>query len=260
MDLSSESEPESPRERLLRQFEKDALSEGFSLYDFGTDSDNEDDNHSDASFGSKQRKFSDGIKSSSLLEDLHEGHFIQSRDVNSKIKAHMLQDMEAEALIREWGLKEKSSQHSPPKVTTVQDVTCVQKDSKGTLSKLKSIKFSSNSVGNQTGKEFVSLDYLAPMAMDQIEALSKVGLRIQSGMLEEDASSNIITHSVGEILTLQDEGLNISWSLARDGAAALQLLDLKDSSGGVDGVIGLSLTLDEWMRIDYGKFDDDKNE
>ncbi|CAL0325516.1 unnamed protein product [Lupinus luteus] len=116
--LSSESEPESPRERLLRQFEKDALSEGFSLYDFGTDSDNEDGNHSDASFGSEQWKFSDGIKSPSLLEDLQEGHFIQSRDVKSKIKAQMLQDMEAEALMREWGLNEKSSQHSPPKDST----------------------------------------------------------------------------------------------------------------------------------------------
>ncbi|CAL0325515.1 unnamed protein product [Lupinus luteus] len=367
--LSSESEPESPRERLLRQFEKDALSEGFSLYDFGTDSDNEDGNHSDASFGSEQWKFSDGIKSPSLLEDLQEGHFIQSRDVKSKIKAQMLQDMEAEALMREWGLNEKSSQHSPPKdstgygslihlqitephilpplpeelgpftrtkdggflrsmnpslfrnakgggnlimqvfnpvrieklsmqpnklmpledvtgkniqqiawesipvlqgtesrqchlqhdLVTVQDSTCVEKDLKGTLSKLKSIKFSSCSVGNQTGKEFVSLDDLALLAMDQIEALSKVGLRIQSRMSEEDESSNITAQSVGEILTLQSEGVNISWSLARGGAAALQLLDLKDSSGGVDGVIGLSLTLDEWMRIDSGEFDDDKN-
>ncbi|OIV99739.1 hypothetical protein TanjilG_26077 [Lupinus angustifolius] len=344
MGLSSESEPESPRERLLRQFEKDALSEGFSLYDFNTDSDNENGDHSDASFGSEQREFSDRIKSSSLLEDLQEGHFIESRDVKSKIKAQMLQDMEAEALMREWGLNEKSFQHSPPKDTTgfgslinlqmtephilphlpeglapflqtkdggflqsvnpslfrnakgggnlimqvfnpvgieklsmqpnklmlledvtgkniqqiawesipvlqgterqchlqndlvtVQDASCVQTDLEGTLSKRKSIKFKSSYVGNQTGKEFVSLDDLAPLAMDQIEVLSMDGLRIQSEMSEEDASSNIIAQSFGEILTLQGEGVNISWSLALDGAAA------------------------EWMRLDSGEFNDDKN-
>ncbi|KAG4970208.1 hypothetical protein JHK84_036308 [Glycine max] len=50
MGLSFESEPESPRECLLRQFKKEALSEGFSLFDFGMDNDNEADDGYDASF------------------------------------------------------------------------------------------------------------------------------------------------------------------------------------------------------------------
>lgn len=36
------------------------------------------------------------------------------------------------------------------------------------------------------------------------------------------------------------------------------MLDTKDSSNeGVDGIIGLSITLDEWMRLDSGEIDDD---
>ncbi|XP_019455106.1 PREDICTED: protein PLASTID MOVEMENT IMPAIRED 1-RELATED 1-like [Lupinus angustifolius] len=386
MSSSSESETESPRERLLRQFEKDTLSEGFSLFNFEMGNDNEADDNYDDSFGFEQWEFSDSINSSSMLEDLKEEHLIESRDVKSKMKPHMLEDMETEALMRQWGFNENAFQHSPPKditgfgspihlppeeshvlpplaeglgpflqtkdggflrsmnpalfrngkcggnlimqvsnpvvvpaemgsgimeilqclasvgieklsmqakklmpleditgknmqqiawesmpvsqgterqchlqhdLVTVQDATCVQRDSKGTSSGLKSIKFSPSSVGNQTGKEFVSLDDLAPLAMDKIEALSVEGLRIQSGMSEEDAPSNIITQSFGEISAIQGKGVTTSGSLDLDGAAALQLLDLKYHSDGDDGIIGLSLTLDEWMRLDSGEIDDD---
>ncbi|KAE9602477.1 hypothetical protein Lal_00049621 [Lupinus albus] len=386
MGSSSESETESPRERLLREFEKDTFSEGFSLFNFEMSNKNEADDNYDDSFGFEQWEFSDSINSSSSLQDLQEEHLIESRDVRSKMKAHMVEDMETEALMRQWGLNEKAFQHSPPKdvtgfgspihlppgeshilpplaeglgpflqtkdggflrsmnpslfrngkcggnlinqvshpvvvpaemgsgiveilqclasvgieklsmqanklmpleditgknmqqiawesmsvsqgterqchlqhdLVTVQDATCVQRDSKGTSSGLKSIKLSPSSVGNQTGKEFVSLDDLAPLAMDKIEALSVEGLRIQSGMSEEDAPSNIITQSIGEISAIQGKSVTTSGSLDLDGAAALQLLDLKDSSDGDDGIIGLSLTLDEWMRLDSGEIDDD---
>ncbi|XP_061361757.1 protein PLASTID MOVEMENT IMPAIRED 1-RELATED 1-like [Gastrolobium bilobum] len=372
MGLSSESEPESPRELLLRQFEKDALSEGFNLFDFDMGNDNEADGGRDASFVSEQLKFSTGIKSPSLLQGLQEGHVIESEDMRSKRKAQMLEDLETEALMREWGLNEKAFQHSPPKdvagfgspiqllpqephilpplaegmgpflqtkdggflrsmnpslfrntksggnlimqvsnpvvmpaemgsgimeilqcfasvgieklsmqanklmpleditgktmqqisweavpvlegtdrqchlqhdLITGQDSTCVQRGLKG----------------NQRGSEFASLEDLAPLAMDKIEALSMEGLRIQSGMSEEDAPSNIIAQSFGDISALQGKGVNISESLGLDGSAALHLLDIKDSSEGVDGIMGLSLTLDEWMRLDSGEFDDIDN-
>ncbi|TKY54447.1 hypothetical protein E2542_SST18855 [Spatholobus suberectus] len=103
MGLSFESESDSPRERLLRQFEKEALSEGFSLFDFDTGNDNEADGGYDASFQSEQWKFSKGIKPASC------------EDVRSKHKVQMLEDLETEALMREWGLNEKAFQHSPPK-------------------------------------------------------------------------------------------------------------------------------------------------
>ncbi|KAK7411890.1 hypothetical protein VNO78_03333 [Psophocarpus tetragonolobus] len=133
----------------------------------------------------------------------------------------------------------------------------VQRDLKGMLSG--SGKYSSRTMTNQTGSEFVSLENLAPLAMDKIEALSMEGLRIQSGMSEEEAPSNIVAQSIGDISALQGKGVDISGSLGLDGAAGLQLMDVKDGSDGVDGIMSLSLTLDEWMKLDSGDIDDIDN-
>ncbi|TKY54446.1 hypothetical protein E2542_SST18854 [Spatholobus suberectus] len=97
--------------------------------------------------------------------------------------------------------------HLQHDLVTGQDSTCMQRGLKGTLSGgLKSDKFSSSSVGNQRCSEFVSLVDLAPLAMDKIEALSVEGLRIQSGMSEEDGPSNIIAQSFGDVSALQGKG------------------------------------------------------
>ncbi|KAF2287179.1 hypothetical protein GH714_038621 [Hevea brasiliensis] len=84
---------------------------------------------------------------------------------------------------------------------------------------------------------------LAPLAMDKIEALSFEGLRIQSGLSDEDAASSISAESIGEISSFQGKGINFSGSLGLEGAAGLQLLDIKDSSNDIDGLMDLSLTL-----------------
>ncbi|CAL0320275.1 unnamed protein product [Lupinus luteus] len=389
--LSSESEPESPREILLRQFEKEAQDGGFSLFGFDMEYGNEEDGGDDASIGSEKWNSSEGIKPSSLLQSMPEEHVVESHDVGTKQRAQMLEDLETEALMREWGLNEKAFHQSPPKdcsgfgspipippeepptlppladglgpflqtkdggflrsmdptifsnsksggslvmqvsnpvvvpaemgsgimdvlqclasvgieklsmqakelmpledITgkTMQqiaweampalegterqshlqndsitglDTTCVQRELKGTAPGLKPNKISSSSVRNQTGSdsEFVSLEDLAPLAMNKIEALSMEGLRIQSGMSEEDAPSNIVAQSIGDISALKGKGVDVSGSLGLEGAAGLQLLDVKDgSNNGVDGMIGLSLTLDEWMRLDAGEIDDMDN-
>ncbi|XP_047174840.1 protein PLASTID MOVEMENT IMPAIRED 1-RELATED 1-like [Vigna umbellata] len=392
MALSSESEPESPRELLLRQFEKEALDGDFSsLFDFEMNHDNEADGGYDGSAASEQWNFSEDVRSSSLLQDLQEEHLAESQDVRSKQRAQTLEDLETEALMRQWGLNEEAFHHSPPKdftgfgspiplppeeppilpplddglgpflqtkdggflrsmnpslfknsksggslimqvsnpvvvpaemgsgimevlqclasvgieklsmqakelmpledITgktmqqvaweampvlegaerqshlqhnpiTRQDSAHVQRDLKGMPSVQKSGKFSSRTVANQPGSEFVSVEDLAPLAMDKIEALSMEGLRIQSGMSEEEAPSNIIAQSIGDISALQGKGFDISGSLGLDGAAGLQLMDVKDggdSGDGVDGIMGLSLTLDEWMRLDSGEIDDIDN-
>lgn len=142
----------------------------------------------------------------------------------------------------------------------MQDASSVQMGLKGTSSGPKAAKSNTGSSGNQTSSEFASLEDLAPLAMDKIEALSIEGLRIQSGMSDQDAPSNITAQSIGDVSALQ--GKDISGSLGLDGAAGLQLLDLKDSSASVesdDGIMGLSLTLDEWMRLDSGEIDDIEN-
>ncbi|CAL0304790.1 unnamed protein product [Lupinus luteus] len=389
-ELNSENESESPRELLLRQFEKEAKDGGFSLFNFDVDDDNEAEGGGEAYIGSEQWKFSEGIKSPSLVHAMQEEHPVESHQTKSKKRAQMLEDLETEALMREWGLNEKAFQNSPPnggfgspiplppeetptlppladglgpflqtkdggflrsmdpsifsnsksggslimqisspvvvpaemgsgimdvlqclasvgieKLSTqakelmpLEDITgktmqqiaweampaleggtkrqChlqhdsipglnttfVQSELKGTQSGLKPDKISSSSVRNQTGSdsEFVSLEDLAPLAMNKIEALSIEGLRIQSGMSEEDAPSNIVAQSIGDISALQGKGIDMSGSLGLEGAAGLQLLDVKGgSSNGVDGIMGLSLTLDEWMKLDSGEIDDMDN-
>ncbi|WOK98615.1 hypothetical protein Cni_G07327 [Canna indica] len=114
-----------------------------------------------------------------------------------------------------------------------------------------------SSSGGEMMSEYVSLEDLAPMAMDKIEALSMEGLRIQTGLSDEEAPSNIAAQSIGEISALEGKGAKNSWSLGLEGTAGLQLLDVKDSEDDVDGLMGLSITLDEWMKLDSGIIDEE---
>ncbi|XP_078439302.1 EEIG1/EHBP1 protein amino-terminal domain protein [Wolffia australiana] len=86
---------------------------------------------------------------------------------------------------------------------------------------------------------YVSLEELAPLAMEKIEALSVEGLRIQSELAEEEAPAG-----------LQLEGKN--------GAVGLQLLKVNGCDDGVDGLMGLSISLDEWLRLDSGAVSKDQ--
>ncbi|KAL6611190.1 hypothetical protein ACP70R_039118 [Stipagrostis hirtigluma subsp. patula] len=115
----------------------------------------------------------------------------------------------------------------------------------------------SSSLGAGNASEYVSLEDLAPLAMEKIEALSIEGLRIQSGMSEEEAPSNISAQSIGEFSSLQGNSAGNTWSLGLEGTAGMQLLDVKQSGDEVDGLMGLSITLDEWMRLDSGVVDEE---
>lgn len=118
-------------------------------------------------------------------------------------------------------------------------------------------KLDSSSISRARDTEYVSLEDLAPLAMDKIEALSVEGLRIQSGMSDDDAPSNISAQSIGEFSALKGKTVDVGGSIALDGTGGLQLLDIKDDGEDVDGLMGLSLTLDEWMKLDSGEIDDD---
>lgn len=110
--LSSESEPESPRERLLRQFEKDVLSNGSSLFNFI------DEDGSDMAYGvtteSTPVLFSHDYNSYSAVQPSQELPKIDPELMRHKTKASMLEDLETEVLMHEWGLNENSFQRSPP--------------------------------------------------------------------------------------------------------------------------------------------------
>ncbi|KAF5748450.1 hypothetical protein HS088_TW04G00404 [Tripterygium wilfordii] len=94
--------------------------------------------------------------------------------------------------------------------------------------------------------------------MDKIETLSLEGLRIQSGLSGEDAPADINSQSIGEISALKGKAVDSSGFLGLEGTAGLQLLDMKETCDNVDGLMGLSLTLDEWMRLDSGEIDDEE--
>ncbi|KAE8700341.1 hypothetical protein F3Y22_tig00110557pilonHSYRG00243 [Hibiscus syriacus] len=376
VSLTPEIDPESPRERLLRQFEEDALASGFSLLDFDM-AEGEDFDTSTSGWGNL-------TDLSLVIQDVELEHQMANNQSN-KTRAKVLEDLETEALMREWGLNDKAFQHSPPdssggfgspvhlipeeplelpplgedlgsflqtknggflrsmnpslfsnvknggnlimqvsnpvvvpaemgsgimdilkqlasvgieklslqanKLMPLEDITgktieqvawettptlegperqCLlqngfevgramssgqKKVKRGLLS---SNKCSSTSV-NEMGSDYVSLEDLAQLAMDKIEALSMEGLRIQSGMSDEDAPANISAQSIGEISTLQGKGFGIRGSLGLNGTGGLQLLDIKNNVDDFDGLMSLSLTLDEWMRLDSGDiYDEDQ--
>lgn len=95
----------------------------------------------------------------------------------------------------------------------------------------------------------VSLEDLAPSAMEKLEALSIEGLRIQSGMSDEDSPSSVTYLSPGEISAFPGrEG--------QEGATELQLLDVSGKGGdAADGLMCLAITLDEWMKLESGMTD-----
>ncbi|KAL0308457.1 UNVERIFIED_CONTAM: protein PLASTID MOVEMENT IMPAIRED 1-RELATED 1 [Sesamum radiatum] len=136
-----------------------------------------------------------------------------------------------------------------------QNLPSEQKSVKDIRTASRSNKFESSSLSSDT--EYVSLEDLAPLAMDKIEALSIEGLRIQSGMSDEDAPSNISTQSIGEFSALKGKTADAVGSIGLDGTCGLQLMDIKDNGEEVDGLMGLSLTLDEWMKLDSGEIADD---
>ncbi|MCL7029564.1 hypothetical protein MKW94_002333 [Papaver nudicaule] len=384
--VSSESEPDSPRERLLRQFEKEALSGG--LFDFEMGKGDEEEFGYSVPTGS-------GCVGSSLDFELppvqyaEAGHHGMRETMESKTSAKMLEDLETEALMREWGLNEKSFQHSPPnsaggfgspihlppedfvlpplaeglgpfvqtkdggflrsmnpslfkntknvgnlimqvsspvvvpaemgsgimdilqglasigieklsmqanKLMPLEDITgktmqqisweaapCLEaaerqvlmnhepgsgqdasgqrrKKAKGGSSAHRCSNSTMSSLSRESGSEYVNLEDLAPLAMDKIEALSIEGLRIQSGMSDEEAPSNISPQAMGDISALAGKRANINGSLGLEGAGGLQLLDIKDGDSDVDGVMGLSITLDEWMKLDSGMIRDEDDQ
>ncbi|KAK8509107.1 hypothetical protein V6N13_062158 [Hibiscus sabdariffa] len=372
---SSESEPESPRERLLRQFEKETLAGGCPLFDFGIAYREELECGSDISTSGN---LSGVLDMPFVVQDAMQEHQMET-NARIKVRARVLEDLESEALMHEWGLNEKAFQYSPSgssvglgspfkfspgdplglpplgdglgallqtknggflrsmnpslfwnskiggslimqvsspvvvpaemgpsvmdilqrlasigieklsmqanKLMPLEDITgktmkqvaweaattlegserqyVLQHDTEVGQKKIKTRShvtsynmLSSYSV-NEMSLDYVSLEDLAPLAMDKIESLSMEGLRIQSGMSDEDAPSSISAQSIGEILALKGKGFGMTGSLGLEGCAGLQLLDIKDSGDDVDGLLGLSLTLDEWIRLDSGDFGDE---
>lgn len=119
------------------------------------------------------------------------------------------------------------------------------------------VNLTSELLGDEKQTDFVSLEELAPFALDKIETLSIEGLRIQSRMSDEEPPSCICPQFIGNLLASGDRGrsANPLEFLCLEGVEGLQLSDVGDSGSDDDGLIGLSITLDEWLRLDAGKID-----
>lgn len=107
----------------------------------------------------------------------------------------------------------------------------------------------SSSTGSDIGSEYVAVNDLAILALNSIEGLMIEGLKIQSGMPDHTAPSSIRVKSVKEVRSQHEiDYLDDSSTL----------LGIKGTSDYVNGLLDLSLSLDEWLRLDNGISDDEK--
>ncbi|KAJ9550467.1 hypothetical protein OSB04_014512 [Centaurea solstitialis] len=98
--VGSDSEPESPRERLLRQFEEEALVSGNFAFDLAPKE--------------EERDSSNIFDLSSLFQEAEtEREEGVGPSLISRRKAKILENLETEALMQEWGLNERAFQNSP---------------------------------------------------------------------------------------------------------------------------------------------------
>lgn len=334
----SDSEPESPRERLLRQFEKEALASGDPIFNL------------DAM--TKKRDCSDNFALSVLIQGAEMEHDRVNPSLRSRRKAEMLENLETEALMREWGLNERAfinsprtssgafgspvylSPQAPPELPSLGDGfgPILQTKGDGFLRTMNPSLFSNakngenlimqvsssivlppamgsnareilqrwaligaakmsmqanelmpleditgktlqhvaweaesrmealererfllheseagigrkkveempSRIGSEMENDYVSLCDLAPLAMDKIQYLSIEGLRIQSGMSDDEVPPSIRVQSIGEISASSSQNATL---------------------GDIDELIALSISLDEWIRLDSGVIDDER--
>lgn len=119
------------------------------------------------------------------------------------------------------------------------------------------VNLTSDLIGDEEQMEFVSLEELAPFALDKIEALSIEGLRIQSRMSDEEPPCCICPQFIGNILASGGRSANPVQLLCREGVEGLQVSDARDGGSDNDGLIDLSITFDEWLRLDAGNIGDE---
>ncbi|KAJ8750570.1 hypothetical protein K2173_015731 [Erythroxylum novogranatense] len=100
--------PESPRECLLREFEKEALASGSFVLDYNGNAESEVDQA-----GPSCRDPADTFDFPSVIQTAREDHHGLCPLHARRKMAKLLEDLEAEALMRKWGLDEKAFQSSP---------------------------------------------------------------------------------------------------------------------------------------------------
>lgn len=112
----SDPDPDSPRERLLRQFEKESLATGSGLFDLDYEDDSNETECGTRIEDSLEKDLEIGINK--IEEDDFGFDFtslIQEAEAEMPIsRAKLLEDVETEALMREFGLDKNPFYDSPP--------------------------------------------------------------------------------------------------------------------------------------------------
>ncbi|GKV00094.1 hypothetical protein SLEP1_g12842 [Rubroshorea leprosula] len=368
------SAPESPRERLLREFENDALASG----NFILDSDAVGEELSTMTPSCSADDISEDSIFSSVISDI-EQHKMERQLLKDRRKVKMLEDLETEALMLEWGLDEKAFQSSPricsdgfgspielpseesvelpplgdgvghliqiksggylrsmnpllfrncknvghliiqvsrpvlfparlgsnimelvqnlaslgienlslqvntlmplEDITgkTIQQVAQEVEPTAMVPERQRQVKMQCESLfeldsfaerkevegfqfdweydhlnSDMIGGDYVPLGNLAPLTLSQIEALAIEGLKIQSGMSDVDAPSSVSTSSAGKVSGFAGKASNCGEFLCSEPASGLSFPDADDTTFSVDRLMGLSIPLDEWLKLDAG--------
>lgn len=111
-DSDSDGEAESPRERLLREFEKECF--GFSNPILDLDGVTEQMEVSDISLtGNTRVACADDFDLSLVIREAEREQSGITQSLRSRRNTKMLEDLETESLMQRWGLTEKAFQSSP---------------------------------------------------------------------------------------------------------------------------------------------------
>ncbi|KAM7462178.1 hypothetical protein LguiA_030313 [Lonicera macranthoides] len=109
MDMDFNSEPDSPRKRLLRQFEKDYIASGNPIFNF---EEAEPVEMEFTSAASTRYTFGDCTEDFDFQSAEKESDRV-SQSLRSRKDAKILENLETQALMQQWGLNEKAFQYSP---------------------------------------------------------------------------------------------------------------------------------------------------
>ncbi|KAH9653227.1 protein PLASTID MOVEMENT IMPAIRED 1-RELATED 1 [Citrus sinensis] len=111
--FTSDSNPESPRELLLREFEKEALNSGSSIFDFDVREEDQLEFSCNAPTGSSSQDSCRDFVLFPIIQGSDGEHNRADQLLKNRRKANILEDLETECLMREWGLNESAFQSSP---------------------------------------------------------------------------------------------------------------------------------------------------
>lgn len=106
-------------------------------------------------------------------------------------------------------------------------------------------------------QDLVSPDDLAFLAMDKIETLLIEGLRIQSGFTDDETPARISARPFQCVSACGQRRSKLDGSCSSEGLKELQFMDRPETATDVVGLMDLSITLENWLRLDAGIINDD---